>query len=100
MALRHIVFWKLNGATEEERDEQAVFLKKSLENLTQSIPEIDALSVHRNSAFHGTNWDLALVSEFANLAALETYQAHPDHVAVGVEIKKRVSDRAAIDFAV
>lgn len=100
MALQHIVFWKLNGATDEARDEQAVFLKQALERLKHSIPEIDSLSVHRNAAFHGTNWDLALVSQFANLAALETYQGHPDHVAVGAEIKKRVSDRAAIDFAV
>jgi len=100
MALQHIVFWKLNGETQEERDEQAVFLKQSLENLQQLIPEIETLSVHRNSAFHGTNWDLALMSQFANLAALETYQEHPEHVAVGVEIKKRVSDRAAIDFAI
>lgn len=100
MALKHIVFWKLNGATDEARDEQAVFLKKALEALKGSIPEILSLSVHRNCAFHGVNWDLALVSEFADLAALETYQTHPDHVAVGAEIKQRVSDRAAIDFAV
>lgn len=100
MALQHIVFWKLNGETQEERDEQAVFIKQALENLQQSIPEIESLSVHRNSAFHGTNWDLALMSQFANISALETYLGHHDHVAVVAEVKKRVSDRAAIDFAI
>lgn len=100
MALQHIVFWKLNGETEEQRDEQAMFIKKSLEQLRESIPEIQSLSVHRNSAFHGANWDLALVSTFADLAGLETYVNHPEHQAVVAEIKQRVSDRAAIDFAV
>lgn len=100
MALQHIVFWKLNGETDEQRDEQAMFIKKSLEQLRGSIPEIQSLSVHRNTAFHGANWDLALVSTFADLAGLETYVNHPEHQAVVAEIKQRVSDRAAIDFAV
>lgn len=100
MTIRHIVMWKLNGETEAERDEQAVFLKNALENLKHSIPEIDSLTVHRNCAYHETNYDLTLVSEFANLAALETYIDHADHQAVVVEVKQRVSARAAVDFAV
>lgn len=100
MALQHLVFWKLNGETDEQRDEQAMFIKTSLEQLKSSIPEIQALSVHRNTAFHDTNWDLALVSTFADLAALETYVHHPEHQAVVAEIKQRVSERAAIDFAI
>lgn len=99
MAIRHIVMWQLNGTTEAERDEQAVYLKKALENLKNSISEIDSLTVHRNCAYHETNFDLTLVSEFANLAALETYIEHPNHQAVVAEVKKRVSARAAIDFA-
>lgn len=100
MALQHIVFWKLNGETEEQRDEQALFIKTSLEQLKSSIPDIQSLSVHRNTAFHGVNWDLALISTFADLAGLEAYANHPDHQAVLTEIRQRVSDRAAIDFAV
>jgi quinol monooxygenase YgiN len=92
--------WQLNGTTDEDRDEQATFLKQALENLKSTISEIDSLTVHRNCAYHETNFDLTLVSEFANLAALETYIEHPDHQAVVVEVKKRVSARAAIDFAI
>lgn len=100
MTIRHIVMWKLNGETDQERDEQAVFLKTALENLKVSIPQIDSLSVHRNCAYYDTNYDVTLVSEFANVAALETYVDHPDHQAVVAEVRKRVSARAAIDFAV
>lgn len=100
MAIRHIVMWKLNGETDAERDEQAVYLKFELEKLTASIPEIESLTVHRNCAFHDVNYDLVLVSEFANVQALETYIAHPDHQAVVGEVRARVSERAAIDFAV
>lgn len=100
MALRHLVFWKLNGASDEERAEQARFIKNVLEPLKQHIPNITELTVHRNCAYDGANWDVVLVSEFTDLAALEAYQEHPEHVAAVAEVKLRVSDRAAVDFAV
>ena len=100
MALKHLVFWKLNGTSDEERDEQARFIKGILEPLKHSIPGVSELKVQRNCAYHDTNWDLALVSEFTDLAALEAYQVHPEHVAAVAEVKTRVSDRAAIDLAV
>lgn len=100
MALRHLVFWKLNGSSDEERDEQARAIKTALEGLNGRIPNMTELTIHRNCAFHGSNWDIALVSEFTDLAALEAYQEHPEHIAVVDEVKKRVSDRAAIDYAV
>ena len=100
MAVRHLVFWKLNGTSDEERDEQAHVVKSSLERLRGSIPNVTELTVHRNCAFHGSNWDLALVSEFTDLAALEAYQEHPAHRAAAAEIKLCVSERAAVDFVV
>lgn len=99
MAVRHIVSYRLNGATDAERDEQATFLKRELEKLTETIPELESLTVHRNCAFHESNFDLVLVSEFANVKALETYIAHPDHQAAFIEVKARISERAAIDYA-
>lgn len=100
MALKHIVLWKLSGETEDIRDQQAKEIKAALEPLKNTIEGILSMSVHRNSAYHDANWHVALVSEFTNLAALEAYQVHPEHVQAAALVRERVTERAAIDFAV
>lgn len=98
MTLRHMVMWKLNGATSEERNEQAEAITAALLPLRESVPSVRALEVHRNALFDGTNYDLVLVSDFDDAEGLAEYATHPDHVAVIDIVKPRTAARAAVDF--
>lgn len=98
MTLRHIVSWKLNGATREERDAQADRAIAALVPLRESVPTVRALSVHRNELFDGANFDLTLVADFDNAEGLEVYASHPTHLPVVVLMQEIAAGRTATDF--
>ncbi|GEB95325.1 hypothetical protein GCM10009724_21580 [Microbacterium lacticum] len=63
------------------------------------MPSIEAISVGPD-VVGGTNWDVALVADFADQAALEAYQTHPDHQVVVAYVRSVVADRVAVDFEI
>lgn len=97
MTVRHIVCWKLNGETAEDRTAQATEIEAKLRELPATVPGITAFDVHHNQYNTETNWDLVLVSDHHDKAALDDYAVHPDHVAVAAFIKERVAQRSGID---
>jgi hypothetical protein len=98
VSIRHIVLWKLAADDADTRALHAEQVEERLLSLRAEIPEILHLEVGRNVAYPQTNWDIVLVSEFADVEALERYQVHPAHQEAGVFIRSVVADRAAIDF--
>ncbi len=100
MTVRHIVSWKMNGDTAEERTRQATEVADALRTLPALVPGITALDVHLNEYNGEANWDVVLVSEHTDKAALDVYAVHPEHVAVAELVKARAAARAGIDFEV
>lgn len=98
MTLRHVVSWKLNGETFEDREAQAAEVIAAIEPLRESVPSVRALSVHRNELFDGANFDVTLIADFDDEAGLAVYAGHPTHLPV-IELMKRVTAaRTATDF--
>lgn len=97
--IHHIVLWKLNDFT-DDNDKQiaAEEIKKRLENLSTTIPEIKELRVGIDLGAIDGNFDVALHSVFADVADLEIYQQHPDHQAAGAFIKSVVAGRVCVDY--
>lgn len=100
MTLRHIVSWRLNGETLEQRDAQAVFASAALLPLKETIPSVRALDVYRNELFEGANFDLTLIADFDDAAGLAEYAIHPEHLPVIELMKTITADRTATDFTV
>lgn len=99
MTVRHVVSWKLATSDASERAEQAAAVKAGLESLPASIPEILQLEVGVD-ALGGDNFDVVLISDFADEAALQRYVEHPDHQRVASYIRSVVGGRSAVDFLV
>ncbi len=97
MTIRHIVTWKLASTDPAERAEHAAGIAERLTALVGVVEEIAALTVSSNIAYPEQNWDVVLVSEFADLDALERYQVHPAHQEAAAYVRSVVSDRASID---
>ena len=93
--LTHIVCWKYKPeTTEEQREEHRVALKK----LPSAIPEVLTFSVGRDVLHLERSFDTGLVATYANRAALEIYDAHPEHKkvqAIGRQIAEKV---VSVDF--
>lgn len=100
MALKHVVSWKLNGATLEERNAQAEAIFGVLGPLAETVPSVRSLTLHRNELFDGENFDITLIAEFDDAEGLAEYVVHPEHVAAGSTVKPRVTQRVATDFTV
>lgn len=90
--IRHIVMWKFRPGTEAE---QRQFLE-GLRGLQGVIPQLLRSEVAVNVG--EGNYDAVLVSEFADLEALETYKNDPRHQAVSALCKSIREDRVAVDY--
>lgn len=94
--LKHIVIWKLKE--ESNTKEVKAKIKSELEGLKSEIAEIVSISVIIDLETTSTH-DVALISEFADAAALETYAKHPKHVYVAETfIKPFVESRVCVDY--
>ena len=84
--------WKFRPGTQAE---QAQFLD-GLRGLQGVIPQLLRSEVAVNVG--EGNYDAVLVSEFEDLAALETYKNDPRHQAVSALCKSIREDRVAVDY--
>lgn len=98
MSIRHIVLWKLAADDADTRALHAEQIAARLQGLVGVVAEIEHLEVGRNVAFPQSNWDVALVSEFADVEALERYQVHPAHQEVAAFVRSVVAERSSVDY--
>lgn len=97
MSIRHIVAWKLTSEDSAERAEQSDRIHRELVALKDVVPGIIDITVG-SDVVGGANWDVAIVADFVDLAALEGYIVHPAHQDVVTYVRSVVSDRVAVDF--
>ncbi len=95
--LKHLVFFKFHPEVQEEEIRD---LEQSLKALPATIADIDGFEVGRDVVRSERSYDLALISGFADLAAMQRYQVHPDHQAVGAKVRRLCSGVATVDFEV
>lgn len=91
--IHHIVLWTLKNPADAPR------FKALLDTCAQVVPGIHAFEVGIRSDALEANVDVALVSVFADAAALDAYQKHPHHQAVAAELGTLRSERRVLDFA-
>lgn len=78
--------------------EAAGAFKTALEALPAKIQGLHAMEVHINNVDAAGNWTLVLHAQCPDRAALETYAAHPEHLACVAIIKPLVAGRACVDY--
>jgi hypothetical protein len=94
--LRHVVLFRFKAGTPEEARAD---LQKSLQALAGKIEEIRAFEVGRDVIRSERSYDLALVSSFDDLDALQRYQVHPEHQAVVAKVRQLCDSVVAADYA-
>ncbi len=97
--IKHIIFLKLKEhALGKSKAENAVILQRELESLKSKISEIRKLEVGIGITQGPDAYDLALVSEFADMKALDTYLNHPEHVRVAEIVRNVRESRIVVDY--
>lgn len=98
MTIRHVVSWKLAETDPALRAQHAAEIKTALEALGGQVEGMTAINVGINAAGPVSNWNLVLIADYDDEAALERYQVHPGHVAAAAVIRGYVSERSCVDF--
>jgi hypothetical protein len=99
--IRHIVMWKLKDSAEgASRDENALKLKDKLEGCRDIVPGILHLEVGLAGPGLESTFDVVMVSDFADRAALDAYQVHPTHQALKTFVGAVREARQSVDYEV
>ena len=93
--LTHVVLFKFKP---EASAEQVAQLESALKGLPAAIAEIREFRVGRDVVHSERSFDLALVSGFDDLAAMQRYQVHPEHQKVVALVKTLCGGVVAVDF--
>ena len=93
--IQHVVLMKFKPDTQSGDIRE---LENALEKLPDRITEIQAYEFGRDVVQSERSYDFALVSLFANLAALDRYQKHPEHLKVGKTIGNLCQNVITADF--
>ncbi len=93
--LSHVVSMKFRSTvTTTDIDE----LDRMLEDLPNTIVEIQMYEFGRDVLHTGRSYDYALIALFANEEALRRYQTHPDHVKVLEKLNALCENVITVDF--
>ena len=96
--IKHIVAWRLSE--EHDKTASAARIKELLEGLHGQIPGLLHIEEGVNVVIDANAADVDLYSEFVDLEALKTYQAHPLHQAVVPKVKALTTERRSVDYEV
>lgn len=99
--LKHIVMWKLKDQAENaDRAANARKMKELLDACAGIVPGILKFEVALAQPGLEATYDVVLYSEFADRAALDAYQEHPQHVALKPFIGAVREARQCMDYEI
>ena len=90
--IHHIVLWTLKDPNDAPR------FKALLDGCADLVPGMLAFEVGIRVPQLEANVDVVLVSAFADAAALDAYQRHPQHQAVATQLGAMRRERHVLDF--
>jgi quinol monooxygenase YgiN len=90
--IRHVVMWTLKDPAEAPR------FKRLLDSCKDLVPGMLEFEVGIRTRGLEASVDVILVSTFADAAALEAYQHHPQHQAVGAQLGPLREARSVLDY--
>lgn len=94
--IRHVVLYKFHVSLSEEQRQDAINV---LHAMGQSIPEVREWSIGKQVLPSSTAYDLAQVSSFENVEALEKYRNNPNHIRTK-KLMGEIADMVVVDYEV
>ena len=96
--IRHVVMFRFR----EDADEAQ---RQAVHDAIAAMPEAtgvtEAYAIGGDLGLAEGNFDFAVVGDFADRAAYETYRDHPEHRRIVAEIiRPAITDRAAIQYEI
>lgn len=96
--VQHIVMWNfVDSLSQEEKEAAGRKMKELLEPIGALVEGAVQIRVIVNE-LDSSNRDVALISQFETVEALQAYQVHPAHVEAGKFVRSVTCNRSCMDF--
>jgi len=96
--LKHVVMMKFTDRTNWKSIANEVSVM--LNQLTETIPELQCMEVGINMSTRPTAFDLVLTADFRDESGLDAYRVHPTHQAVLDFLKVHVKETTVVDYLI
>lgn len=90
--IAHLILMNLNDS------EDSTYVAEQVLSLTGKIPGLSEVTGGTSVISGSTTWNLGFIMMFKNENSVLSYQAHPEHVTVGVAIKPLIKEMATCDL--
>lgn len=98
MQIRHIVMWRVAGATAAERSVNCSTVRDAFLGLRGTIPGLQELEVGIDTSRVDYACDVVLCTLFQDSQSLEDYATHPEHLRVKRELGDIRITRHQVDY--
>lgn len=95
--IRHLVLFRLAPEPAAVRIEHIEGMRARLQALQAKVSGALSIEVDPDVVGGPNHWHVALVAEFEDRAALDAYQAHPNHQAAIAYLADFVVERSIVD---
>ncbi len=96
--VHHIVMWNfLESMNQDEKKAAGAKMKELLEPIGALVEGAIDIKVVVNE-IESSNRDVALISRFETVEALQTYQVHPAHIEAGKFVRSVTCNRSCLDY--
>ncbi len=96
--IRHIVMWRFaDEALGRTKEENMAHVRASLMALLGVVPGLRRMEIGTDISHTDMSFDMVLLTEFDDAAALEGYRVHPEHRKVQEYVKQVRTERVVID---
>lgn len=92
--IKHIVLFKLKDRSAENVEATAQVLR----NMEGKIAELRSIEVGKDVLHSERSYDIALVTTFDSLQALNAYQVHPEHKKVIAHMNEVRESSICVDY--
>lgn len=98
MEVKHIVMWRVAGATAAERSRNSIVVRDAFIGLLGKIPGLRELEVGIDTSHVDYACDVGLCTVFQDAQSLSAYATHPEHLRVKRELGDIRVSRHQVDY--
>ncbi len=98
MEVKHIVMWRVAGATAAERNRNSNAVRDAFIGLRGKIPGLRELEVGIDTSRVDYACDVVLCTVFQDSQSLSAYATHPEHLRVKRELGDMRVSRQQVDY--
>lgn len=98
--IRHLVMWRVQGETADQRLASSLRVKQEFESLRDAVDGLLHIEVGIDRSRVDYARDVALVADFASAQALAAYATHPAHMRVRERLGDLRTARFQVDYEV